>query len=522
MNAMKIMKRVGKLCFVCLLFLMLGVIAGRSESKAVSTYKVRVNKQCCVVTVYKYDTTKSKYKPVKAFVCSPGYATPVGTYPLGEKMRWHVLDGPCYGQYCSRITGGFLFHSVWYYSMEKNTQSYVQYNRLGTLASHGCVRLTVADAKWIFDNVPSGSPVQIYNSSKPGPLGKPTAIKVTGSQGWDPTDPDPANPYAKKKPVIYGVKNRTIKAGESFNVKAGITAKNTTGFSATNRIKTKIYYRATEQDEYVLVKKLNTKKGGFYKVVYSVTDEINHKASKTAIITVKSDSRIKSITLSDMEKTIYVGGLESQGQFVLSAKKITPADAPNQTLEFSSASTKVVTVDEDGTVKAVAPGKAYVTAKTTDGSGVTAKCLVTVEQLVTEVRLTVPGKKLEIGRSMQAKVTVLPEDAADKTVTYTSSKPEVATVSETGSITAVAVGKTTIKVTANDPGKKMVKVTITVYDPQDPGAVSGSAAKLAIAEDAAAETPAEEPVTFVTKKNTVRRVSQDISDRKYDDWWKQR
>ena len=88
--------------------------------------------------------------------------------------------GPSYGQYCSRIHGGILFHSVWYYrNGDPSSMSAKEYNKLGTTASHGCVRLMVADAKWIYDNVPSGSKVIIYNSSNPGPLGKPKALKIS-------------------------------------------------------------------------------------------------------------------------------------------------------------------------------------------------------------------------------------------------------------------------------------------------------------------------------------------------------
>ena len=64
----------------------------------------------------------------------------------------------------------------------------------------GCVRLTVADAKWIFDNVPIGTLVEFYDSSDPGPLGKPGAQKISSNEkfrGWDPTDPDPNNPWNK-------------------------------------------------------------------------------------------------------------------------------------------------------------------------------------------------------------------------------------------------------------------------------------------------------------------------------------
>lgn len=259
-----------------------------SEAKATGDkpkYKIKINKQCCTVTVYKY--VKGKYKPKKAMTCSPGWATPTGTFPLGEKMRWHVLMGSSYGQYCSRITGRVLFHSVWYYSCNSAAQCYREYNKLGTLASHGCVRLTVADAKWIYEKVPSGTPVTVYNSAKPGPLGKPKTIQVTGYSGWDPTDPDDNNPYKKKKPEIRGVKKfRTIKYGKKFKAKEGVTAVNSTGCDATKLVETDVFYRPPYLNRYIWVYKVNTRNPGRYKIKYSITDEIGHKAKKVSKVKV--------------------------------------------------------------------------------------------------------------------------------------------------------------------------------------------------------------------------------------------
>ena len=245
-------------------------IAKSSQKKP--KYQIKINKQCCTVTIYK--NVKGKYKPKKAMICSPGNATPTGTFSLGDKMRWHTLMGPTYGQYCSRITGRVLFHSVWYYSWgNKTSQCYREYNKLGTLASHGCVRLTVADSKWIYEKVPSGTPVIIYNSSKPGPLGKPKAIKVNGYSGWDPTDPDDDNPYKKMKPHIKGVKkHRKIKFGKKFKAKKGITVTNSTGFDAKKLLKVSVSYKPDYLNHYIWVSKVNTRVPGKYKLKYSVTD----------------------------------------------------------------------------------------------------------------------------------------------------------------------------------------------------------------------------------------------------------
>lgn len=110
------------------------------------------------------------------------------------------MFGNCYGQYSTQIVGHILFHSVPYNKKyDKSSLRYTYYNKLGTTASAGCVRLTVEDAKWLYDNCPIGTSVEFYDdSSNPGPLGKPTAQKIPSSssyRGWDPTDPDSANPW---------------------------------------------------------------------------------------------------------------------------------------------------------------------------------------------------------------------------------------------------------------------------------------------------------------------------------------
>lgn len=262
-----------------------------SNTQAASTYQIRINKQQNCVTIYKLNSS-GKYEPIKALVCSTGWATQPGNYHLGEKMRWHTLDGPCYGQYCTRIYGGVLFHSVWYTGQNNPaTLSVSSYNKLGTTASHGCVRLTVAGAKWIYDNIPSGTPVNIYNSSNPGPLGKPEAIKLPYSTGWDPTDIwNPNNPWNKKKPSISGARDQVVEYNSSFDVKKGVKATNTTGFDVTSRLKVSITYHGGD------VKKVDTRKPGTYKVTYSVKDQIDRKAQITVRIKVTGKKAKPSIS----------------------------------------------------------------------------------------------------------------------------------------------------------------------------------------------------------------------------------
>ena len=161
-------------------------------------YKLEVVRNQCTVLVYGLDMSGNYSILHHAFVCGPGRTTPIGTFRTPFKAAWHPLQG-CWGQYCTQITGNYLFHSSPYNSPNKNDLSYRLYNQLGTVCSHGCVRLTVADAKWIYDNCPLGTTVSIYNASSL-PVPKPSApwLDISSpNRGWDPTDPDPANPWNK-------------------------------------------------------------------------------------------------------------------------------------------------------------------------------------------------------------------------------------------------------------------------------------------------------------------------------------
>lgn len=163
-------------------------------------YYIKINRKQNCITIYTQDDAGEYTVPYKAMICSTGLynATPRGIYQISTKYLWRDLYGGVYGQYATRIHGGVLFHSVPYYRKSKNALCTDKYNKLGQQASMGCVRLTVEDAKWISEQCPEGTTVEIYDADEPGPLGKPEAIKIdTDSplKGWDPTDPDMENPW---------------------------------------------------------------------------------------------------------------------------------------------------------------------------------------------------------------------------------------------------------------------------------------------------------------------------------------
>ena len=110
---------------------------------------------------YVYKGTMNKWDTVKTFTCSTGIddeETPTGVFDVRERGDWFFSDKYQQGgKYWVQFYGNYLFHSVPY----NEDQSEVVDNTLGTPASHGCIRLKVNDAKWIYDNIEAGTKVII-------------------------------------------------------------------------------------------------------------------------------------------------------------------------------------------------------------------------------------------------------------------------------------------------------------------------------------------------------------------------
>ena len=155
-------------------------------------YVLYVNRVTNSVTIYAKDSKTDKYTiPVKAFICSTGNATPKGSYKTMVRYRWRPLFHDVYGQWATRIVGHILFHSVYYAKNEDaNTLDVTEFNKLGTAASAGCIRLNAADTKWIYDNCKLQTKVVIYDSKDPRPLGIPEPLILEEGHTWDPTDPE--------------------------------------------------------------------------------------------------------------------------------------------------------------------------------------------------------------------------------------------------------------------------------------------------------------------------------------------
>lgn len=138
-------------------------------------------------------------------------------------------------------------------------------------------------------------------------------------------------------------------------------------------------------------------------------------------------------------------------KFRLSAS-FTPDDAPTRNLTWSSSDDAVVSVSQDGEVTAVAEGTATVTVATEDGE-LMAECKVIVRIPVQSVSLDKTTLQLPIGEKYLFTATIVPENATNSKMTWTSSDDEVVTVTDEGEITAIKAGAATITVTTEDGGK---------------------------------------------------------------------
>ena len=180
-----------------------------------------------VTTVYGRDEYGDYTVVVRQMLCSTGMkATPsdVGDWVLnGRHAQWCVFPkwANSYARYWTRINGSIAFHSVLYYAVSNTAMNTGSYKKLGQRASHGCVRLTVADAKWIYDNVGAGTVVSIVEGMPADPeLRDALKLAPLNTKTMTPySTPVPTAEPEYKNSVKPEIGNRTLKErSEDANV----------------------------------------------------------------------------------------------------------------------------------------------------------------------------------------------------------------------------------------------------------------------------------------------------------------
>ena len=182
-------------------------------------YTLMVDVANQITRAYTYDERGEYTVLVREMICSTGTtsnATPLGTTIMPSKRaRWgYFPTWDSHAQYLTRIDSANAFHSVLYSSPDERTLSESSFNALGTRASHGCVRLLVSDAKWIYDNCEAGTVITVYEGEYDPEYTmtlKPTLNRQTLRENPLP-DPTPAPEYT---PDNWPTEYRTLSRGKT-------------------------------------------------------------------------------------------------------------------------------------------------------------------------------------------------------------------------------------------------------------------------------------------------------------------
>lgn len=167
----------------------------------------------------------------------------------------------------------------------------------------------------------------------------------------------------------------------------------------------------------------------------------------------RSPKAVTGVSLSSSAVTLYAGSTKTI------KATVTPADAEQKDILWSTSSNKVATVN-NGVIKALSAGSATITVKTVDGN-FTATCKVTVKNVVAKsIKLNKKTKTLKVKRTYNLKATFNPKNTTVKKVSWKSSKPKIAKVSNTGKVTALRKGKAVITAKTTNGKKATCKITV--------------------------------------------------------------
>lgn len=216
---------------------------------------------------------------------------------------------------------------------------------------------------------------------------------------------------------------------------------------------------------------------------------------------------VTSITLNHTNESIAIGDT------LLFTAAISPNTASNKDVIWSSSNEKVAKIDQNGYMTAVGSGYAAILCKSVS-DGITAVCNVYVRQPVTKVVMSNTEMTVRKGTEFYLSATVLPENADNKTVKWSTSDPRIATVTDDGHVVTLATGIVTISATAQDNGTIGFCV-VTVTEPVDGITLNSSAERLLVGTKfliIPTVTPidaTDKSVTFKSSDPNIATVSED-------------
>ena len=165
---------------------------------------------------------------------------------------------------------------------------------------------------------------------------------------------------------------------------------------------------------------------------------------------------VQSIKLNVSTLNMGKGGVA-----ILSAT-ITPNNATNQAVTWSSSNSNIVSVDQNGNIKGVGVGTATITAKTKDGNKTASAQITVIGPAVSSISISSSKSTIYVGEWLNNSIVYYPTDASGKSVTWKSNYTGIATINSVGTVHGIAEGD--VKITATTPNGKVAQKNIYVRE----------------------------------------------------------
>lgn len=268
---------------------------------------------------------------------------------------------------------------------------------------------------------------------------KPGSAKITvkaNSGGWIATSSITVNKVAVASVVLNSTDEAVIGVGGTVSRSAYVTP--------TNATYPTISWTSGDVSVATVSGGVVTGRGGGTTNITATADGV----SSSFKVTVKSS--VTGVSLDRSSMSLVKGSTQT-----LTAT-VSPADASNKSVTWTSSYPAIASVDDKGKVTALYPGRTVITATTVEGEK-KAVCEVTVlPPPVSSVSLDREEARLTVGENLGLAATVLPADTADKTVAWRSSNESVATVDSGGTVRGISMGSAMITVTTNSGNKTAI------------------------------------------------------------------
>ncbi|NMA95287.1 MAG: L,D-transpeptidase family protein [Clostridiales bacterium] len=416
-------------------------------------YKLEIDVTNQVVTAYSRDSSGNYTKIARQMICTTGKSstpTPLGTFKMpGQKGRWgYFTKFDTYAQYWNRIRGSILFHSVLFAEPDVSTISMSSVRNLGSPASHGCVRLTVADAKWLYESCPAGTEVTVLKKKKNSAL----TNKLKASM--------PAHSMVK---LALESNTTAVESGKKEDIVLNATYDNGKVVNKAKDAKWSI------SDTNIATIK-DGKVSGLKEGTTGFTASFGGRNVKGSIKVLPPPPPKPELAFETSDDTIVLKTKKEHSlKLLYRPDKGEKQENVTDKAKWESSDENIIKVDKGKITAGELGGSATITAKY---EKLTVKIKVNVEaeeQLIVEPA----SMTLDIKAKENAKLTFIDSSSkkhivTDKAEGWKSSDEKIAKVDKKGNITAIAAGEATItasykglsaklKVVVNAPPKPTVK-----------------------------------------------------------------